>query len=88
MVINPVTLAIIEQGIKLGSEAIGAYKNRKLHKKELKEEKKQTKADLLNSIRNKSIESEAEGIRSSHNLSKKRSEALRNTAATVRGSLR
>lgn len=88
MVIDALTLALIAEGIKVGSEAIGSYKNRKLNKKIMKEEKKQTKADLLNSIRNKELESESQGIRSSHNLSKKRSEALRNTAAAVRGSLR
>lgn len=88
MVIDPVTLAIIAAGIKLGSHAIGAYKENKLNKKKNKEMQRQNDEDVLNSLRNKSYENEEQGAKSSQKLSKRRSESLRNTAASVRGSLR
>lgn len=87
---DPATLAIIgavAAGANLGSQAIGSVKAKKLRKKAAKEAKRQTEEDLLNAHLNRAYQNEEQGIRSSHRLSQRRSEALKNTAANVRGAL-
>jgi hypothetical protein len=87
MVIDPVTLAIIAEGINLGVQAIGSAKNRKIEKKSRKENRKQTESDLLNASLEQGVENEEKSLKSSRKLGKGRAQALRNTAATVRGAL-
>jgi len=84
---DPLTIAIISEGIRLGASAIGSAKDKKLRKKLSKERKRQTESDLLNQSLSQSAENEEEGMRSSRRLGKRRTEALRNTAASVRGAL-
>lgn len=83
---HPATLAIMA-GAAAASAAIGGYKNKRLQKKQSKEMKKQTEADLQNAQLNKSYETEAQGVRSSKKLGRRRSDAMKNTAASVRGAL-
>lgn len=84
---DPVSIAtLIATALSLGSKAIGAGKEKKLQKKSAKEEAKQRQSDLLNLSLNQSAENEAEGIRSSHKLGRRRADALKNTASQVRSS--
>lgn len=87
MVIDPITLSLIASGIGLGLQGISSSKDRKFQKKRNKETKKQTEADLKNASLNKSYELEEQGARSNQRLAQRKAKALRDTAATVRGSL-
>ena len=84
---DPITLAIIAEGINLGVEAIGSIRKRKLHAKQMKQNRELTDQELLSDSLDRSQQNEERGLRSSRKLGHRRSEALRNTAASLRGAL-
>lgn len=87
MALDPVTLAIIAEGINLGVEAIGGMKKRKLQEKQSKNRRKAVNQELLSDSIDRSVANEERGLRSSRRLGHRKSEALRSTAASLRGSL-
>ena len=85
--IDPITLAIIAEGINLGVEAIGGHRKRKLHEKQMKQQRELTNQELLSDSLDRSAQNEERGLRSSRKIGHRRAEALRNTAASLRGAL-
>lgn len=87
MALDPVTLAIISEGINLGVEAIGGMKKRKLQEKQSKNRRKAIDEELLNDSLDRSLANEERRLRSSRRLGHRKAEALRSTAASLRGAL-
>lgn len=76
---------IVTSAAKLAGDAIGSKKKKKLSKKIAKESKRQTYAELLNSVLQNQAELQGQNLDSSRRLGAARTRGLMDTAATMRG---